>query len=311
MQYILYVIGILIIIFFHEIGHMFVALLFRFHVKEVAIGFGPTLVSVIIHKIRFKLKLIPLGGFCTIEEFDDESVDSNENIRILSMKRILVFLAGPVVNFLMAIIIFFSIGNIDGLPISANKSTELNQQGIVEGDILRSINDKRVFSKKDINELLCADKTNILTIVKSDGQRIYCEYSTETNGMNDVEFNTTMSSRLNGLKTSMYSLITIVGDSVIEVFDGSESMISDMENPYSRLKEDVTTSVRYKFNKFLLITGVVSFCLSVFNLLPFAFFDGFRILIAIGCLIFNRKINENLLTILSILGIILFLVAFF
>src|SRR6266545_6150393 len=110
-----------IVVFFHELGHFLVARLCGVRVLVFSIGFGPELFGFNDrHGTRWKVAAVPLGGY--VKFFGDEnaaSVPDNETIGQMSdeerrhsfvhqsvARRAAVVVAGPVANFLLAIVIF-------------------------------------------------------------------------------------------------------------------------------------------------------------------------------------------------------------
>src|SRR5262249_49825479 len=113
-----------VVVFFHELGHFLVARLCGVRVLTFSIGFGPELMG--FHDrygTRWKLAAIPLGGY--VKFFGDENASSspdaaqltamNSAERAISFhfqpvwKRAAIVVAGPLANFLLAIVIFAGI----------------------------------------------------------------------------------------------------------------------------------------------------------------------------------------------------------
>ena len=68
---IIFLLGFLITI--HEAGHLIVAKLCKVKVNEFAIGFGPTIWKKQGKETRYAIRLIPLGGFCSMEGEEERS----------------------------------------------------------------------------------------------------------------------------------------------------------------------------------------------------------------------------------------------
>ena len=68
---IIFLLGFLI--FIHEGGHFLVAKLCKVKVNEFAIGFGPTIIKKQGKETKYAIRLIPLGGFVSMEGEDEES----------------------------------------------------------------------------------------------------------------------------------------------------------------------------------------------------------------------------------------------
>ena len=164
---IIFVLGFLI--FIHEGGHFLVAILSGVKVKEFSIGFGPKIFSKDTKHSKFSLRLIPFGGFVDMlgenERKDEKGSFSNAKI----WKRILIVVAGAIVNIVFAIVLYFSLIGLTGNNVS-NEISEIlpeyseNLQGLQIGDEIVSIDENKVYLKKDINVILnnlCKDEVII------------------------------------------------------------------------------------------------------------------------------------------------------
>ena len=102
---IIFLLGFLIII--HEGGHFLIARLCKVKVNEFAIGFGKTIWQKQGKETKYTLRLIPLGGFCSMEGEDEESDDEGSFSKASVWKRMAIVVAGAVVNILFGIIVYF------------------------------------------------------------------------------------------------------------------------------------------------------------------------------------------------------------
>lgn len=102
---IIFLLGFLVLI--HESGHFFVAKLCKVKVNEFAIGFGPTIWSRQGKNTKYALRLIPLGGFVSMEGEDRRSTKEGSFSEASILKRIAIVLAGGIVNIIFAILIFW------------------------------------------------------------------------------------------------------------------------------------------------------------------------------------------------------------
>src|SRR5690349_23583493 len=113
-----------IVVFFHELGHFLVARRCGIRVLVFSIGFGPELFGFFDrHGTRWKVSAVPLGGY--VKFLGDESAastpdrsaletlsEADRKEAFISQKvsaRAAVVAAGPIANFILAIIIFAGI----------------------------------------------------------------------------------------------------------------------------------------------------------------------------------------------------------
>ena len=123
---IIFLLGFLIII--HEGGHFLVARLCKVKVNEFAIGFGKTIWQKQGRETKYTLRLIPLGGFCSMEGEDEESDDEGSFSKASVWKRMAIVVAGAVVNILFGILVYFILISSVGLQfVDPSKDTFLNR----------------------------------------------------------------------------------------------------------------------------------------------------------------------------------------
>src|SRR4249919_3616071 len=113
-----------VVVFFHELGHFLVARWCGVRVLTFSIGFGPELIGFNDrHGTRWKISAVPLGGF--VKFFGDEnaaSVPDHESLAGMDeaerkhsfmfqsvAKRAAIVVAGPLANFLLAVVIFAAV----------------------------------------------------------------------------------------------------------------------------------------------------------------------------------------------------------
>ena len=159
-----------VIIGIHELGHFLAARKFNVHVIRFKIGFGRTLVSRFDKRgTEFSIGLLPLGGYVQmlgednpIQGKDSDLDNYSEEISYPQASlgaRAIITAAGPIANFVLAVIAYFlifMIGVKDLAPIvgAVNDDSLAMQAGIEVGDKIVSIDNKEVVSLKDLNTLL-------------------------------------------------------------------------------------------------------------------------------------------------------------
>jgi len=142
-----------LLIFFHEFGHFIVAKKVGIGVLEFAIGFGPKIFSFEKDGTKYSLRALPLGGFCRLKGEDPEEVNEEDSFQGKSLRdRFAVIVAGPIMNFVLAILLFFLIYFfIFGVPIGESTRIgevlpegEASKVGMQTGDEITAINEKEV-----------------------------------------------------------------------------------------------------------------------------------------------------------------------
>ena len=97
------------LIFIHELGHFTVAKLCKVKVNEFALGFGPIILQKQGKETKYELRLIPLGGFVSMEGETEKSEAKGAFNKVSIPKRIAIVAAGGLVNIFFAIIVYFGL----------------------------------------------------------------------------------------------------------------------------------------------------------------------------------------------------------
>ncbi len=138
---IIFLLGFLIII--HEGGHFLVAKLCKVKVNEFAIGFGKVIWQKQGKETKYTLRLIPLGGFCSMEGEDKESDDKGSFSKASVWKRMAIVVAGATVNILFGVLVYFILISAVGIQFAdPAKDTVLNRiyyGGRATGEFILSI----------------------------------------------------------------------------------------------------------------------------------------------------------------------------
>ena len=102
---IIFLLGFLILI--HEGGHFAVAKLCKVKVNQFSIGFGPKIYSKQGKETKYVLRMIPLGGFVSMEGEEEPSESKGAFNKASVPKRIAIVSAGAIVNILFGLLVYF------------------------------------------------------------------------------------------------------------------------------------------------------------------------------------------------------------
>lgn len=154
---IIVLLGFLILI--HELGHFTVAKLCKVKVNEFAIGFGPTIWKKQGKETKYALRLIPLGGFVSMEGEDEQSDNEGSFSKASVPRRMAIVVAGATVNIIFAVIVYFILVSTSGTYISNEIDTIIDgyaakEAGLQVGDKIIRINDEEIKSKYDLDEVM-------------------------------------------------------------------------------------------------------------------------------------------------------------
>jgi regulator of sigma E protease len=146
-----------IVVFFHELGHFLIARWCGVRVLTFSIGFGPELIGFNDRRgTRWKLAAIPLGGY--VKFFGDENAESFFFKPV--SQRAAIVAAGPIANFLLAIVIFAAVFTFYGKQAAPARvdtvqpNSAAQAAGFQPGDLIVSINGKKIETFTDMQRLV-------------------------------------------------------------------------------------------------------------------------------------------------------------
>src|SRR5215207_1670017 len=105
MTVIVAILGLIVLIVIHELGHMLTAKALGVRVPEFGVGFGPPLVKRRIGKTVYSFRIILLGGFAKMAGMGDGAEGPDTFHAKPAWRRALIILAGPAANAFAAIFI--------------------------------------------------------------------------------------------------------------------------------------------------------------------------------------------------------------
>lgn len=183
----LILIGVLLfelIIFIHEFGHFITAKKSGIKVNEFSLGMGPKIFSFGKGETKYSLRIFPIGGFCAMEGEDEESPEPRAFNNAKVWKRMIVIIAGAVMNIILGFVLMFVVV----VQQDAYSSTEVQSfpatsfsscTGLQSGDVIKEINGYGISTSMDFNypistaELKTVDGST-LEIYKEDcGNNLY------------------------------------------------------------------------------------------------------------------------------------------
>ncbi len=189
-----FLIVLTIVVFVHEMGHYLVGRWCGIRILTFSVGFGPELLGFNDrHGTRWRLSAIPLGGY--VKFFGDENAASVPDFSAADSmsaeeraqsfpganvwKRVATVAAGPIANFILAIIIFAVMFSIYGKPVSDPVVSEVlpgsaaEQAGVMSGDVVVAVDGKSVTTFTELQRYVSPrPEVEILLTVRRDGQNL-------------------------------------------------------------------------------------------------------------------------------------------
>ena len=175
---------ILVVVFIHEYGHYYFAKKYGVGITDFSIGFGKEIFGWNDKSgTRWKICWIPLGGY--VKFFGDRNVFSQadqekiikqynekdrEKLFVLKplYQRVLIVFGGPLANFLLALVIFFSIYSFIGKDFTPAVINEVQKDspamigGLKQNDIILEIDENKVKSIMDVSKYITMSSADII-----------------------------------------------------------------------------------------------------------------------------------------------------
>lgn len=320
-----------IIVMLHEFGHFSFAKLFKVKVNEFSMGMGPKLVSRKKGDTTYSWRLFPIGGFVSMEGEDEQSDDERAFSNQACWKRIIIVIAGAVVNVLLGLVIVGCIlavnseklsatnyVNYFNVPVSAdsNEVKKVNEfEGLKAGDKFKKIDGKNVFYYEDIYYLASRDfdgDGEFTAVVEREGKSIV------VNGVkNDVLRNliivgveTTPGTIFKDTFKQSFSICRMVYLSLFDMITGKYS-IKDVSGPIGVVDVVSQTAEASKeaadYTALFKMMALITINIGLFNLLPIPALDGGRLIFLLIELILRKPVNPKYEAIIHGVGMALLL----
>ena len=328
----------------HEWGHFIAARICGVTVHEFAIGMGPVLWKKAGKKgTLFSLRALPIGGYCAMEGEEEESEDPNSLNKKGFWQKIFIFAAGAVMNFLVGVLILLVLN----LDAAAYRTTEITgfapefqlqgEEGLLQGDLLYSIDGERIYIFSDISMFLGrGGGSGFDLVVLRDGEKIvlndfpmtlqectdsqsggkYMGYGLYFAGVEEATF----ASKLKMTWLNAIDFVRIVRYSLQELILGNAGM-KDLSGPVgivSTITEvgEQSANVGIAMQNIAYFGAMIAVNLAVMNLMPIPALDGghimFLLISTISLKLFRKEIPMKYEAIINFIffGLLMLLMLF-
>lgn len=314
-----------LIVFIHELGHFITAKLSGMQVDEFAIGFGPVLVKAQYGETLYSIRCIPLGGFNRIAGMTpDEDLNERSFYNKKAYQKFIVISAGAIFNFILAIVIFFSINVTVGTLTMSDKpiigglvrGEPAAVANLQEGDTIVSIDNHPITKWNEISTHLQGTAGHAVAMVISrDGN----------------EFETTIVPKQEqdavriGIYPSYDKTPLSISESIIKAIDRTvlviHSMIEGLWNMITGTEKGELSGpvgisqmagsiAQQGFIPLLAFAALLSINLGIINLLPLPVLDGGHLVIILVEALTRRKLPAKALMYIQMAGVVLMITLF-
>ena len=324
-----------VVVFFHELGHFLVARWCGVRVQAFSVGFGPELFGRNDrHGTRWKLSAIPLGGYVKFAGDENEaSVPDQEALARMSAeeragafqtkpvsRRAAIVAAGPIANFILAIVIFALLFGLFGRQeISPRVDTiqpdsAAQAAGLMAGDMVLAIDGQPIQTFSDMQRIVSVSADQPLSmLVDRGGQQLTIEVTPQRREITDP-FGNVQSVGLLGVSRSASEEDVVVRrfgpvEAVVEgsretwfvvtrtagylagIVTGRES--ADQLGGPIRVAQISGQVATLGFGALLNLTAVLSVSIGLLNLLPIPMLDGGHLLFYAAEALRGKPLSER------------------
>lgn len=326
MTILLAIVGLSVLVIVHESGHYLVARACGMRVIRFSIGIGPALLS---YRPKgsdtvFQLSALPLLAYVQIagmnpaEQLEPDDPGSYANKK--PWQRFLTVAAGPIANYLAAVVIIFAAGLLGWPTLSPElvigppvEGTPAAQAGLRRGDRIVAVEGRRVRKWEDVVRLTSPRAGQVTRYTIARGRR-RVEYHITPRAMDGK-------GRI-GVGPNRVFVQLSLGDAALqavvmpveltwEQLKGLGELVRERstENvigPPGMVKE-LSRALKDSILIFLPMMAVLSVSLGVINLLPFPALDGGRIVFIVYEMVIRRRVNERVEAAVHMVGIFVLL----
>ncbi|NVN35383.1 RIP metalloprotease RseP [Komagataeibacter swingsii] len=311
-----------VLVFIHELGHYLAARWRGVHVEVFSIGFGRPLLR--WHDsvgTEWRLCPVPLGGYVRPHGFEGPEDATEEQKAAWQpgrtfhdkpvLSRAIVIMAGPVFNFLLAIVLFTGLFAMSGQPHILNQVAQVMPgsaaagAGVEKGDVIVRVGDHRVRDVADLKSFVSgqADAQTTLTVRRNGAEQVLPVHigavgdKAGRHGQIGVSFAAEVG-KPQSLPRAFVSAIRETWNVSVQTLDGLWQMITgqhstkDLGGPL-RIAQMSGQVAQYGLPSLVSFMALLSINLGLINLFPVPILDGGRLVFYIFEAILGRPVSRR------------------
>jgi regulator of sigma E protease len=293
----------------HEAGHFALAKLFRVNVLEFSLGMGTRLWSATRSGTLYALRLLPIGGYVRLGGMEPGDYETPNGFHSkAAWQRILVLLAGPGVNFLVAALIvtglaFTQLNDVPGRVVSVVVDSPAYAAGIRPGDQIVSIDGHSNPNPQDVVDAV-ANNSTVAVVVRHAGGSVETlslapqynqAYGKRIIGLGTEGLFTPTDAVVTGVTFPYHTTIGIAGG-IVDLASGRiPGGLLGPSGATGAIGIAVLTAqaANQGLTYWLYLLAVLSVALGIANLLPLPALDGGRIVVVLLEKVRGRAFNRE------------------
>lgn len=327
MSYVIAIVALTVLIVVHELGHMLVARWCGMRVERFSIFFGPPLLRWRAAQTEFQLASIPLGGYVQIagmnphEELAADDAGSYANKP--AWQRFLTVLAGPLVNYLFAIVLMLVITLGWGLPAprlaihDVAAGSPAAEAGLAAGDVIVALGGASVHTQERVIELVSRSAGRPLQVALERDRR---PLQLEVVPRKDADGVYRVGIRFGQLPGfARVPASTAIQASLHYPLLESAQVLGFLKKLFTRevspkqlggpveIVHQLKGSLELGWVVLLLFAAKLNVLLGIFNLLPLPALDGGRLIFLGAEIVTRRRVNQRFEYVVHAIGFLLLL----
>jgi regulator of sigma E protease len=301
-----------IVVFFHELGHFWVARRCGVHVDVFSVGFGRELFGFTDRKgTRWKFSAIPLGGYVKMKgQSDTEGVENPDPASVSAEERNTSFLykplwqkaaivfAGPAANYILAVVIFTALFATLGRPFTPpivggiQSGSAAETGGLLPGDRILNVAGYEIDDFNRIRQALQIDVSeSVDVLIERNGQKMTLSIKPEVREIED-RFGKKHNFRILGISPTNetevvhYGLVDSVKAAVADTVNTTGAILTTVGQMFMgtrssseiggilRIGEMAGQQAQVGLLDFIEFAALISINLGLVNLFPIPLLDG-------------------------------------
>ena len=302
-----------VIVVVHEFGHFAIAKLSGIKVDEFAVGMGPKILGVEKGETLYSLRALPIGGYCKMTGEDEASVDERAFNNKPILNRLGVVFFGPLMNLVLAILIFSLVIIQVPLISEAMPDKPAQKAGMMKGDKIVKINETQIQTWEQVKDIISKGEGTQLNIMVENNGKIRNLQITPVveQGSQDAiigirpSFKVSGLSLTEGVKTTFNITLSML-DYLVQLIFGKTST-QDLVGPVGIIVY-LNEAAKSGIIQIIYFTAILSLNLAIINLLPLPALDGGRIIFLLLEGIRKKPVNPEKEGFVHFIGFVMLMV---